>query len=50
MLFDEVGSDWRWRVFSRRYIEPGQNGTWVVSIVTGAGDELARYALEVDTQ
>ncbi|MEJ2159232.1 MAG: DUF2914 domain-containing protein [Chromatiales bacterium] len=46
----EVGSDWRWRVFSRRYIEPGQIGTWVVSIVTGAGDELARYALEVDTQ
>ncbi len=43
-----VDSDWRWRVFSRRNIEPGQSGTWVVTIVTGDGDELARFALEVD--
>ena len=44
----KVDSDWRWRVFSRRNIEPGQSGTWVVTIVTGDGDELARYALEDD--
>lgn len=43
-----VGSDWRWRVSSRRYIEPDQTGTWIVRVVTDGGDELASYSLRVE--
>ena len=44
----EVGSDWRWRVFSLRKIEPDQIGDWEVSIETDTGIVIGRYPLRVD--